>query len=203
MVYKHNKNIYEFIFVALILFCFSTGNANEFKHKKNYIDINIKSEMKNADYLSLLTKDNLQKLFPEIKNPRIMTVNDIKDKFEKRAVKLYNFSFFIIGEFNNDGFIEIVFTGKYDEPEDGYADLFLGIISVQRDKMFRDFFERLYYGPSYAQKPKGQYLKKSSVKNKSDLDSVFICYTAAPSDWCEILSWNGKEYKYGPPLYPE
>lgn len=70
-----------------------------------------------------------KKYLTQIKNPKLLTIDDIKRDYEKTGME--GWSFVIEGDFNKDGYTDCAIAGKYDGP---YPDSSLSIAILSEKK---------------------------------------------------------------------
>ena len=132
-----------------------------------------------------LIKSNLKIIFPEIKKPRLMHVEDIKDPLFKSDYFILGWSFLLKADFNKDGYDEVVLIIQSDDPEDS-EEVFLGLLSIKRGKIVRQVFKPLLL--DYV------FLKKVE-EFKPGLDAIALIYTPR-SGHCGYLYWFKDKYAY-------
>ena len=137
-----------------------------------------------------LSPEVLAKLFPELKNPRIMELHDFPDAFSRKEFVNYGYSFTLGGDFNNDGIADIVLVGKYMNPVNPNKNSFIAMMSIQNQRITREQLfetEREQAALKLLRKPK--FLK--------GLDGILVAYTFG-SENCGVIYWNGIEYSGRP-----
>ena len=107
-----------FLFLLSLLLINAACSQNRVPEKRSiYLDTLPRKVIPGDIPAVALSPEVLAKLFPELKNPRVMKVSDFPDSFSRRAFVDYGFSFTLGGDFNNDGIADIVLVGKYKNPE--------------------------------------------------------------------------------------
>ncbi len=139
-----------------------------------------------------INNEFIRKYLTALKNPRILTVDDVTDKDEREAFAEYGYSFVAEGDLNKDGFRDYAVVGKYDGP---YPDqlLFIAILSVKDGTVSLDFLHKLRFPHDRAFlkiEPWSRFRCKGS-------DSRFDVLFVAMKLWTEyawIIAWDGKRY---------
>lgn len=158
------------------------------KGKKVIIDLDfLPSDVRPGDKPISLAPNRLAAILPELKNPRLMSLQDLDNtKQEKETFIEDGYTFVLRGDFNKDGYADIVFVGKYDNPENPIANSFVAIITFKKKKVIRDFFLKI--GTE-----KILLLRKLNYKPKSD--AIFMVFNLDSED-CGYLYSTGKSYKF-------
>ena len=132
-----------------------------------------------------LSDDLIAKILPELKNPRLMNLADIKDPEEQYRFFEDGYTFVLRGDFNRDGFADIVFVGKYNQY---LENSFIAIISIKGNKVIRDYFTIIYRGHI-------GLVNLPSYKPKQKINAIGMSYNLSASD-CGFLHWDGKYWLY-------
>ena len=147
---------------------------------------NLRQEVKPGDKPITLTSDLIGKLLPELTNPRLMDIADLKEEFdEQRSFLEEGCTFVLRGDFNSDGFADIVFVGKHDNPERPVFDTFISIISIKEQKVIRIYMSRIN---------RDRIALLAVPEYKPGTDAIFMTYNFA-SDDCALLYWHNKEWQ--------
>lgn len=164
------------------------------KGKNSNGKIGIESELdsvsngfKSADKPIILSQDLIYNLFPELKNPRLMTLKDLSNLEEKESFINGGYSFVLRGDFNSDGFADLAFVGKYDDIEHPERNCFVAIISIKQKKIIRDFFLK--------RNVERMGLRKE-IEYKPKIDAILMAYEFFGSEACEVLYWSDTKYQY-------
>lgn len=130
---------------------------------------------------SKLRIDNalLAKLLPEVKNPRLMTVDDLGD--DKEFFEVDGFSFILEGDFDKDGKKDYAVAGK--DEDTSYA--FILVLTMRQGKPVVRYFRSL------------RPLVRVSLDIRRDChkgyDAIDLAFTLR-SDHGIYLVWDGKRY---------
>ncbi len=136
-----------------------------------------------------VSNDLLHEIVPELTNPRIMTLADLKPE-EQVAFKHYHFSFWLTGDFNLDNYKDVAIAGRFDNPGDPNDQTFVAILS-KRNGWTRDYFIR----PGSRVVTLTLRSHPDPQKNQLGYRSVVALFTAFPSDDYAVIYWNGKSYQ--------
>lgn len=191
------KDISKFLLSILICICLSflvffasEGFCKNITQKKQIIIAmdRFPQEMSHENKQIMIDESILNRLFPEIKNPRLMTFKDLEDPDEQEDFVNFGYAFILRGDFNKDGIDDLAFIGKYDNPENVKENVFIAIITIKGEKVTREFFSKLRYNRASL---------KKILNYKPNIDAIGIAYTIS-SNYCEYLYWTGKKYKFEP-----
>lgn len=128
-----------------------------------------------------LSDDFLQKLISELKNPRLMSYEDL-DEINKVSFISRGLTFVLGGDFNRDGIADVAFVGKYDSGSS--EDTFLAIVSIKGKKVTRKFIKK---------QNSRQLLLDKVPKYKENVDAIYVTYND-PSEECFFLFWQDNKY---------
>ena len=131
-----------------------------------------------------LNKIYLKKLFPELKNPRLMQYEDL-DPTDKNDFITEGYVIVLKGDFNHDGFADLAFVGKYDNPLNPNQNSFFTILTFKDKKVTREYFSLI---------PHNQAFLDKNMRYASDNFRMTIIYKSG-SDYCETIHWESKGYK--------
>jgi hypothetical protein len=185
------KNINK-MFLILMFFvavCFTPDNVysqleQSTNNNKVSIKIGYKRNYKPGEKPISLYKKTLSSLLPELKNPSLLTYEDLGDELEKSCFIEGGFTFVLRGDFNKDGYADLAFIVK-DQGEKAYdKKIFLVIVSIKGQTVTRELFEPL------------SYVRASLLlvpNYKKGTDGIIISYTINSGE-NEILYWNGSKY---------
>lgn len=149
----------------------------------------------------------LRKYISQLKNPRLMTIEDVKLEYEKAWIEdpESGCSFVVKGDFNKDGYIDYGVIGKYDGP---YPDksIFIAIFSTKGGKVTTEFL----YKHGVAHDRGFLCLEWGDVVNIRNVDKKFdviIASFAYGTDYVFAIAWDGMKYfstefEYIPDKYP-
>lgn len=187
--------IFLFFFITIFLCIGNFSDSYAISKKEIRKDKIISKELdyipegiKPGDKPITLNESLLREFFPELKNPRLMSFDDLNDSNEKDSFIEGGYTFVLRGDFNNDNLADIAFVGKYNNYEKPDQNAFIGILSIKGKKVTREFFSRLGYG-------KASLMKIS--KYKGIPNAIGIIYTIN-SDYCEYLFWHKNSYRFEP-----
>jgi hypothetical protein len=130
-----------------------------------------------------ITDSLLRELLPKIKNPRLLTVNDLRDDDERSDFQRSESAFVVKGDFNKDGQRDYAIAGKYDSEDNEDANFIL-IVTILRGKPTVSYFHRLYIDRF------GLGLVKNCRKKFNGIVLVFTFM----SDHVQFIVWDGKKY---------
>lgn len=139
------------------------------------------TEIKDSSFLS---KDLLKQLLPELKEPRLMNLDDLGDTLDKETFLMGEFSFAMIGDLNNDGFPEIALAGKFKNSQHQDANTFVAIFSI------KDGFARLEY---FREQLRPRFVLFSESNYKNETQAVGITYSFG-SEECAFVFWENGKY---------
>lgn len=176
---------------SVVLICFMSLRSDAVdivrrQNTKTSIELsNIFPGTRPGDKPITLSEKLLGILFPGLKNPRRMSIDDLIDIDQKEDFYEEGYTFVLRGDFNRDGIADIAFVGKYDGNNKN-ADAFMSILSIKGKRVIVEHWRKLPYhraailvDPNY----------------KKNIDGINIMYTFG-SEECETLYWDGKQWKY-------
>ncbi len=186
------KNKIKLVIVLIICLCFSnfiadaaSKDAPESPNVSVYLDY-IPYRVKPGDMPIDFNKSLLNKLVPELKNPRLMTLKDLDEAFDEPHVFLSRgYSFVLRDDFNSDGIADIVFVGKYDNLEKPDKNCFIAVVSIKDKSVIREYFSRIYSN-------RISLLRVIAYKPK--MDAIGMTFNLV-SDDCAYLFWTGKKWQ--------
>jgi hypothetical protein len=150
-----------------------------------------------ANGVQAIDKMFLSKHLPMLKNPRVMTLGDVREKQEtnilhEKIARYKRCSFILKGDFNKDGRGDYAVIGKYDGPFPGKS-LFIAIFSGPYNKPTLDYLHRLPYphDRGFLCLTTGEQMHVPRVTRKYDIILVIL---AVDSDNFYALVWDGKKY---------
>lgn len=191
-----NKKIYLPImliscFILLIVFNSNTYDSEIEQQKKIILELNFDtSEIKPGDQPILLTQNLLARLLPELKNPRLMSLQDLDSTIQEPELFIERgYAFVLTGDFNNDGNADVSLVGRYDNSVDPQKTTFITIVTIKGKKLIREYFQRT--GTA-----KKIFLVKE-LNYKPKIDAIKLIFTLV-SDECGTIYWTSKEYKFEP-----
>jgi len=133
-----------------------------------------------------LNKDFLNKLLPELRNPRLMVLKDLDEKSHEPDLFLSRgYTFVLRGDFKNVGTAEIVFVGKYDNPEQPDRTSFIAIISLEGKKVTREYFLPIY---------RDRISLQRVMNYKPKIDAIGMSFNIL-SDDCGYLYWFANNWQ--------
>ncbi|MCE5194611.1 MAG: hypothetical protein LLF28_04025 [Nitrospiraceae bacterium] len=178
------------ILIIIIIFVFIEiffGESVTALEKKVFIEMDsIPSIVIPGDKPITLTKEFLTKLLPELKNPRLMSLEDFADPEDKEAFLESGCTFVLRGDFNNDGIADLAFVGKYDNLSNPKYSSFFVIVSIKQKKVVREYFTPLMTS---------QVALLNVLKYKRKIDAIELIYHFE-SEECGYLFWSNKKYVY-------
>lgn len=140
------------------------------------------------DETNILNDKLLNSLFPELKNPRLMNLQDFSDRDERDFFIKFGYSFVLRGDFDRDGFDELAFVGKYDYDNDSKKNSFFAIVSLRGEKIKREFFSKVMMSTV-------SLIKERNYKPGTD--AILLVYKFG-SEECGAVFWAGTKYQYEP-----
>jgi hypothetical protein len=132
-----------------------------------------------------LTPTILERLFPELSNPTVPSLEDIGDNVDQWHFIAGGFAFVLFGDFNLDGLYDVAFVGKYDDLEISQPQFFFSIITVKGKSAKIQHFTKLQH--------KRALLKTFPKYYKNKYDAILRVYTFESCDG-DHLFWNGSSY---------
>ncbi len=165
---------------------FYTADKAYCKEKQVVRNISVKLDYIPKEFnINMLNNDVLQKLFPELKEPKLFSENDLYDENDREYYLIEGNSFLVQGDFNKDGYIDIAFIIKGMDKVTLLKIIGFAIVSIKGNELIRDHFK------IFTHSKKG-FLKKTT-NYKQGKDAISVCY-ALETDWEDFIYWNGKEY---------
>jgi hypothetical protein len=138
--------------------------------------------------------DFLKKHLTQLKNPRLMRIEDVTREYERNWVldSDSGCSFVIEGDFNKDGNSDYAVVGKYDGPYPNNYN-FVAILSKRRGKVVVEFLYKheVPHDRAFLCKEEG---KKLYVKNAGKRFDVIVIGFAYGTDYVSAIAWDGKRY---------
>jgi len=139
-----------------------------------------------------ITIDNsfLKKHLTKVKNPRLLTIDDIKRDYEKYEME--GCSFVVKGDFNKDGHDDYAIAGKYDGPFNEES-LFISILTIKNDIITVEYMEKFSFPHDrvfLCLEPGAKYVIEN-VNKKYDVIEVAM---ALGTEWGWLIVWDGKKY---------
>jgi len=140
-----------------------------------------------------INNEFIRKHLTALKNPRILTAEDVTDRDEREMFAEYGYSFVAEGDLNKDGFKDYAFVGKYDGP---YPDrsLFIAIMSLKGgDTVSLEFLYKLHYPHDRA----FLIVEPGSKSHCEGVDSRFDVLSVGMALWTDYgwtIAWDGKRY---------
>jgi hypothetical protein len=116
-------------------------------------------------------------------NPRLATVRDARDDYERACLQAGSCSFIVGGDFTGDGNKYYAIAGKYDNPRDPMNSSFILILMHKDGEFIRRFLT-----PVVSDRV---FLDISKCKNGRDGIAYALTLN---SDHGAHLAWNGKTY---------
>jgi hypothetical protein len=183
------RNLFTITSIIILSQQLYAADINNFSNTQITIELDfISSQVKPGDKPITLNKSLLDKLLPEVKNPRLMTFADLADAEEQSGFLEGGYTFVLRGDFNKDGIADIAFVGKYKNSESYEENSFVAIISIKGKKVVRDYFLKL-------NNPKICLISIPDYKPGTDaIGMVFNIF----SEECGYLFWNIKQYEFKP-----
>ncbi len=126
-----------------------------------------------------------------LKNPRILTAEDVKYEDERKAFAELGYSFVVKGDLNRDGYVDYAIVGKYDGP---YPDrsLFVAIVSFREGKPRLEFLRKILpHDRAFLKIEPGSRLYCKGVDKTFDV--VFVAMSLWTDDAWGI-AWDSKKY---------
>jgi hypothetical protein len=131
-----------------------------------------------------LNEEYFKKIFPELKNPRLMKYSDL-DISDQRDFEIEGYVFVLRGDFNQDGLADIAIVGKYDNSENSKENSFFSILTFKNKQIIREYFSLIRNNQAF--------LCKNLIRS-SDQSIMTIIYRSG-TDYCETIHWVRAEYK--------
>lgn len=182
-------SIASLFFCAGLLALFTEKSYAEEIVTEKEIAIEMKSipaGIKPGDKPITLNTSLLGRLLPELRNPRLMSFKDIVDSYEQNAFIEGGYSFVLRGDFDRDGFADIAFVGKHENPNDNGENCFIAIFSIKGKKVVREYLAKL-------SSPRVFLLRIPAYK--PGIDAMQLVYKFGTEE-CGYLYWIEKKYQY-------
>ena len=139
-----------------------------------------------------ITIDNsfLKKHLTEIKNPRLLTIDDIKRDYEKYEME--GCSFVVNGDFNKDGYDDYAIAGKYNGPFNEES-LFISILTKKNNIITVEYMKKFSFPHDrvFLCSEPGTNFIIENVDKKYDVIAVAM---ALATEWVWLIAWDGKKY---------
>ncbi len=178
------------LFFGLLDLSVPEVSAHEVELSKKIIieENHIPSVTKPGDKPITLNEQLLSKLVPELKNPRLMHYDDLSDPRDRESFIEGGYTFVLTGDFIRNGFADIAFVGKYDNPESSTENCFFAVVSIQGKKIIREYFSKL----------KTKEVSLIRVSNyKSKTDAIGLVYKFETEE-CGYFFWLKMKLYYEP-----
>lgn len=136
----------------------------------------------------------LRKHITQIKNPKLMTIEDFTLEYERNWLLEpdSSCSFVVKGDFNKDGYSDYAVVGKYDGP---YRDksIFIAILTAKENKIFTEFLYKhnVAHDRAFLCAKPGRQVEIKNIDKRFD---VIIAGFSYGTDYLFAIVWNGKEY---------
>jgi len=139
-----------------------------------------------------IDNDFLRKFLKDIKNPRILTIEDVSDEYEKTSYLKLGYSFVVEGDFNKDGYVDYAIAGKYDGSY-GQKSLFVAIMSLKKGEVSLEFLHKISrpHDKLFISVESGNRLQCRNVNKKFDVIAVAM---ALWTDDVWAIVWDGEKY---------
>jgi len=168
--------------------CNAETNQKDVENNTIILEISVFPSMKKPGDMPInLNKDLLNKLLPELRNPRLMSLKDLDEKNDEPNLFLSRgYTFVLRGDFKSPGKAEIVFVGKYDNPEQPDNSSFIAIISVEGKRVTREYFTKIY---------RDRISLVRVINYKPKTDAIGMSFNI-PSDDCGYLYWSANKWQF-------
>ncbi len=127
----------------------------------------------------------LRKVFPDMINPRVPTVQDIGDMTDQYHFMAGGFGFVLFGDFNDDGLLDVALVGKYDNTGAGGAQFFFAILSIDYKSVALQYFENLGF--------QRILLRRIPKFLRGKYDAISRVH-ALETERCNYVFWDGTGY---------
>jgi len=183
-----NKLLLFILSIACIGYFSADANTNKnMSNEQVFIEIDsMPMDVKPGDKPITLDENLLKKLLPELRNPRLMSFKDLNTPDEQEGFLEGGYTFVLRGDFDWNGFADIAFVGKYDNPDHPNKNTFIAIVSIEGKKVLRKFFSVIR---------RDRILLIRVINYKPKIDAIGMSYNLA-SDDCGYLYWTGREWQY-------
>lgn len=184
---KYKKILFSFLVVGLLISDMALANVNKTQNEKFVFDTeHVIGPIKPGGKPIALDEENMKKIVPELKYPRLMSLKDLTIKpGEQDFFIKEGFSFVLRGDFNRDGFADIAFVGKYSV-SDKKEESFIAIVTIKGKKVFREFYKKI---------DRDYIMLLLMPDYKPNIDAIFMLYKTESED-CSYLYWDEKEWQY-------
>ena len=132
-----------------------------------------------------ITNNLLEQHITQVKHPRILTIEDIRD-YERYEMEGH--SFLLKGDFNKDGHNDYAIAGKCDGPS-----LFVCILTAKNDLITVEYMYQFPFPHDRAflsLEPGAKYI----IENVNEKYDVIKVAMALGTDWVWLIAWDGKKY---------
>jgi hypothetical protein len=181
----------KFILLIFMWCCILLSTAdkayceNEPQNRKISIKLNyIPKVVKPGEKPISLLRPFLSQILPELKEPELLSFDDLGDKDERDNFIEAGCTFVVRGDFKKDGNADIAFVVKDKGSILSEKKIYLVVISIKEQTVTRDFFCML-------NNKRASLLLMANYKKGPD---VIMVYYNLESDWCHLLYWNGQKY---------
>ena len=131
----------------------------------------------------------LRKYLPEIKNPRMMTRNDLRNTDNIEDLRIGRWSFIIHGDFNKDGYPDVAVVGKCDYEYPGKF-IFIAIFTNIEGIISNQFLDWAPEDRALLQLEKGTMIVEG-IDEKYD---VIMLAVNLGSEYEYVIVWDGNKY---------
>ncbi len=128
-----------------------------------------------------LISEVIQSLFPELTNPRRMSVTDLSDQEDLEEFQEGGYTFVLRGDFDKNGKADIAFVGKSQTNNNA----FFAILEIDTNKVVRRFFQDDFC-PN-----KAVLMIDPSLIPRTD---VIVVHCSMSGDYCANVYWDGQQY---------
>jgi len=186
------KYLRKLLPLVILGLCITNFNADAKPNKSSSNEqvviegVSIPEGVKPGDKPITLNKGLLKKLLPELINPRLMTFKDLGTPAEQEGFLEGGYTFVLRGDFDRDGFADIVFVGKYDNPENPERNSFIAVVTIKGEKIIRKYFSKIH---------RDRISLLRAVNYKTKIEAIGMSYNIA-SDDCGFLYWTGKDWQF-------
>jgi hypothetical protein len=137
------------------------------------------------------TSEELRRLLPELRNPRIFTEADLKNDDERQAFRHDGLSFILRGDFDGNRNPDIVVAGRFDNRGNADDVAFVAILTKENSQWKRSFFLRPHARIIALREAPSDVVRTASLR-----PAILASFTVSGSDDYVLIYWDSQHYRY-------